>query len=243
MSRVLLLATALAAVIASGLVHGSWTHRWVGTEDTGSRASGRLCSLQPLLAEWEAQELKLDTSELARAKVADHFARLFVHRRLRTEVSVLILRGSPGPIAAHTPDVCYQSGGYQMVGHQDHFRLPAKGSCPQAEFWVASFRKQPSNLPDRLRIFWSWTTAGNWQAPEHPRFVFPSARHTTLYKMYVIRRLENFNQPVEKDPSLELLQLLIPELQKCLFASNDDFSNPSALALHRPSTFPGVLLS
>jgi hypothetical protein len=66
-----------------------------------------------------------------------------------------------------------------------------------------------------LRLFWSWSGDGSWQAPDYPHRTF--ARYPFLYKLYVIRPLIKPDEPLAGDPCQEFLGLLLPELKKSLF--------------------------
>ena len=66
----------------------------------------------------------------------------------------------------------------------------------------------------QLRIFWTWFGDGTWQAPDSPRLTF--AHLPVLYKLYVVRELPPRPERLEQDPSLDLLQQLLPALASVL---------------------------
>jgi len=66
----------------------------------------------------------------------------------------------------------------------------------------------------QLRIFWTWFGDGAWQAPDNPRITF--AHLPALYKLYVIHELPSRQGRLEQDPSLGLLQQLLPALADVL---------------------------
>ena len=43
------------------------------------------------------------------------------------------------------------------------------------------------------------------------------ARHPTLLKLYISRRVSQPNQRGDRDPCLDFMEILLPELRKCLF--------------------------
>jgi hypothetical protein len=63
MMRYLFGLTALAAVIAAGIVHGVWTDRW-GTPLEPTALAARLDQLPLVLGEWQGQDLDYDRKEL-----------------------------------------------------------------------------------------------------------------------------------------------------------------------------------
>ncbi len=199
--------SALLIVVGLGVLHGLWTDRWVLSAEPEASA-GKLAHVAKNLGDWESQDLKLDAAEQAAAGMVGSLARNYVNRRTKRQVQVFLFCGRPGPIAVHTPDVCYQGAGYQM-GSQ------TKYPTASAEFWWAKFVKNGPDVSDTLRIFWSWNADGRWQAPDYPRLVF--AGQPALFKLYLVHHLTRPDETVDNDPSVELMQLLLPELEKCLF--------------------------
>jgi hypothetical protein len=124
-------------------------------------------------------------------------------------VEVILVCGRPGPIAVHTPDVCLRGNGHSLVA------ATAKYTTASAEFWTAKFRNDDAAVPGSLRMLWSWNAGEGWKASASPRLEF--ARHPALYKLYMARQLATVDEPLEKDPSIELLPLLLPALQQALF--------------------------
>ena len=73
-------------------------------------------------------------------------------------------------------------------------------------------------MPLHYRVFWSRSGSGDWEAPDYPRVAF--ARYQRLYKVYVIRRLLKPEEPLEGDPAIRFIQVLLPELKKALFTTS-----------------------
>jgi hypothetical protein len=99
-----------------------------------------------------------------------------------------------------------------------HLVAPS-GDYPADEFWTASFDSSNSMTPPK-RAFWAWSDGGAWRAPDHrrwffgPRWVFRNSRY--LYKLYVTRTIPKVDEPIETDPSLDFLNVLLPELRIAL---------------------------
>jgi hypothetical protein len=208
MKRYTPVALAVAAIIVSGTVHGFWTGRWHLTQTTQPVAA-RLSSVSQELGDWQGENLPLD----ARQEEPDtaQLSRRYVHRRTGKMVTVYLVCGRPGPIAVHTPDVCYAAGGFQVTS-QTKYSLPE----PPAELETALMTKKRVADQMRLRIFWSWSGTGGWSVPENPRLTF--ARYPMLYKLYVLRELSQVSEPLDDDPCIDLMRQLLPELQKRLFS-------------------------
>jgi hypothetical protein len=147
------------------------------------------------------------------AEVVGHLARNYTNRVTGQKVSVLLLCGRPGPMSVHTPEVCYQGSGYEIVGKQEKRQTKIEATGRTADLWTAQFKK-PGIAPQPVRLFWGWGRGENWVASDQPRFTYARSRY--LYKLYVTRSLSSSDDPVDKDPCLDFFQLLFPELQRCL---------------------------
>ena len=78
--------------------------------------------------------------------------------------------------------------------------------------------KGESIEPDALRIFWSWSATGNWQAPDNPRLAF--ARHSVLFKLYIQHQLVSDADPNEEGRSDDFIRLFVEELNRLLFVAS-----------------------
>jgi len=214
MSRMKRLAGVLAvfaAVVLSGVVHGLWTDRW-GTAEGPKAAAARLPAVPLTVGDWDGQEQEMNPRELQIAQAAGALKRTYVNRRNGSVVSLLIVCGRPGPVAVHTPEVCYTGAGFDPVGGA--VKQAVSGARP-AEFWVRKLRKRDAAVPVNLRIFYGWSASGTWEAADNPRLAF--ARQPALFKLYVVRELPNADEPVEEDPSLDFLGAVLPQLERSLF--------------------------
>jgi hypothetical protein len=207
---------AVALLVLFGLAEGLWTHRWVRSAEI-STAHDRLEQVPLSIGEWTGRDRELDARQLTLGRIDGYVYRDYVNRVSNEVVSILLLCGQPGPVAVHTPDVCYAGAGYGMVAPAVRRTVASPGLEQPAEFWVGNFRRDNSPSPDPLRIYWGWNATGAWQAAGNPRFAF--ARYGVLYKLYVIRHLTSINDPMENDPSQKFLEVLLPALQQALFPS------------------------
>jgi Protein of unknown function (DUF3485) len=211
MMRILLYATGFLLLASSGLANGLLVNRWGHSADLEA-AAARCDDVGMTLGDWEGQAAEIDARQLAIADVANHLSRKYKNRVTGQTVTVLLLCGRPGPLAVHTPDVCYKGGGYAMVGKAEKRPCETKPTGA-AEFWTARFSK-PGVPPQPLRIFWAWNNGGAWTASDAPRWTF--ARSGYLYKLYVIHGMSSTDEPLDEDPCLEFFKVLLPELQRRL---------------------------
>jgi hypothetical protein len=211
MTRILPTVAALALVVASGVVHGLATHRWSTPPDLQG-AADRLGGIPLAVGDWEGRALEANPRDLVAAGVSGGIMRRYVNRRDGRTVTVLLVCGRPGPVSVHTPDICYEAAGYQVVG------APAKsavsGARP-AEFLTAIFSKPGPAVADHLRIYWGWNGAGRWAAPEYPRLAFAS--RPVLYKLYAIAPATGPTEAAGGDPAAEFLRGFLPRVDEALF--------------------------
>jgi hypothetical protein len=202
----LLAAGALLAL--SGVVHGLWIDRW-STSQALREGPARLAALPEHLGDWEARPMELDPRQIARTEAVGHVTRRYVHRRSGAEVSLIVLCGRPGPLSVHQPDICYAGQGYHTAADPEPWTAPVEATT----LWTARFVR-PGADPAPLRVMWAWGTAGEWMAAKNPRLQF--AREPALFKLYVVRRLSRPDESLERDPAVDFVQRLVPELRRCL---------------------------
>jgi hypothetical protein len=210
MRRYLPLIAGAVVLGVSGVVHGLWTDRW-NVSSAVDAACARLDAVPATLGEWDSQPLELDARQLAVAETAGHLARRYVHRRSGQQVSLILLCGRPGPLAVHRPDICYTGAGYQLAGEPE--KWTPTGSETQAQFWTTRFFR-PGNETAALRVFWTWSSDGNWVAADQPRLAFAQA--SALYKLYLVQPLAQPDEPLAGGVAQDFLQVLLPELKRCL---------------------------
>jgi hypothetical protein len=154
----------------------------------------------------------LADEEIKLAEIAGYVTRKYT-RSKGGQVHVLLLCGRPGPISAHTPEICFSGAGYAIIGKRQKHRAIPSDSDPGGEFWTALFKSSNPRSPP-MRAFWAWSDGGEWKAADNPRWGY--ARSDYLYKLYVIRSMPPLEEPIETDPCLDFLSVLLPELRKAL---------------------------
>jgi Protein of unknown function (DUF3485) len=217
MRQMLPVAVAAGVLILTGVVHGLWTDRWARSQEAAA-AAARLQDIRLSLGDWQGQGLEVEPAQVE--GVSGYFLARYVNARDGSTALVFLVAGRPGPVAEHTPDVCYKASGYKVSAIQPY--QPSLGS--PAEFATALLLQNRSAERKNLRIYWAWSATGPWSAPDNPRLAF--ARYPALYKLYVIRDLSSTDQPVEDASCRDLLRQLLPELQRALFGASS--ANPAA---------------
>lgn len=76
--------------------------------------ANRFARLPMEIAGWTGTNTTLDEKQLRVSEAQAYFSRRYTKNG--QTVAVLILLGEPGPLGAHTPDVCYGASGHRQLG-------------------------------------------------------------------------------------------------------------------------------
>jgi hypothetical protein len=214
MLRSIVYVSAVLLLIANGALHGLWTQRWSGlTEQQVQAAAERLACVPLKVGEWTGHRIETDSS-LAEEIVGKNIAVRYVNRVSGQAVLVYLACGNTAAMELHTPVDCYPSQGYRKAGAEQRVSLLANAGLNASEFKSVNFSKGEAPAETHLRVFWSWKDAGSWRTPRNVGRAFRAAPY--LFKCYAIRSLISPDEPLEGDPCTELLNDLIPELNRCL---------------------------
>jgi hypothetical protein len=214
MLRWLFAVTASIAFLTAGLVHGYWTDRWTVNEETRAAAE-RLNAIPLHVGDWDGEELEVKPGQVAPG-VAGCIQRRYVNRKLGTTVVLALVNGRPGPVATHTPEVCYGASGYQ-VGARKPVRLDTHDIS--AQFWTSDAKRTRVTEETKIRLYWGWDGGKGWVASADARNEFPRYRYPILHKLYVIRDLNDTSASLsgKEEPCEAFLQAFLPELEKALY--------------------------
>lgn len=213
MLRILPIVSAFVLLAASGVSHRLWTGSWTVSDEPGLSAA-RLAEVPATIGDWAGADQVVDARQLARAEAAGYLSRRYIQRRTGAEVSVFIICGRPGPVAVHTPDICYAGIGFQIVGKPEPYQVEGDGDTPSASFFRGNFEKADPATTARLRIYWAWKAGPGWKAATHPRLTFGGL--PALYKLYLVYRPVPGAELPEHDPCQDFMHDLLPELEKVL---------------------------
>jgi hypothetical protein len=212
MYRVAQIVLALLLILGTGLVHGMWTNRWRVAHELEA-AAARLEQVPENIGAWTASPEPLDAGSLARAGAIGSWSRTYRCPGSGAVFTVILLCGRAGKMSVHRPEDCYRAAGYDVITPIQRLTLSLPdSSAPQLR--TALFSKAGPAGPSTLRIFWTWYTGSDWQAPDSPRVTF--AHLPALYKLYVIRALARPEERLDTRPDLAFLEQLLPELDRAL---------------------------
>jgi hypothetical protein len=202
---------AAGLLLLSGVVHGLRTDRW-GMSESRAAMADRLTTIPAQVGEWSGEDVPLDPRLLRYAEADAALQRRY--RRPpqdgeRTEATLIVLSGRSAPLAAHTPDICFENSGYRMEGEPQRFKPESAGGD---SFWQARFARP--GQPGAFQVYWAWSDGGSWLAADDARLEF--ARRPALYKLYLVCPLTTATKPNHPDPAQRLLADLLPDLHRCL---------------------------
>ncbi len=210
-----IVSAAAVIVLVTGFVHGTWTQRWSQSADVEA-ATARLDNIPMKVGGWTAGDVEPIEPDALRAAGAEGcWMHSFTSTETGQKVLVVVLCGRTGQMCVHRPENCYPGQGFDLAGAPVNRVFKMSNSSPDAEFWTARFtRPEVTTGEVQLRIFWAWNAAGQWKAPEYPRWTFASQPY--LYKLYVIRQQPLGGERPGDDPAAEFLRQFLPELTKAL---------------------------
>jgi hypothetical protein len=211
-------------LIATALVHGLMTERWGESRERRAAAS-RLDHFATTLGDWDGRAVEIDPNILPLDRAGSSVIRSYANRTNGSVVTLFLTYGRPGPLLFnHTPIDCYGATGYQVAYGPAKQRVTGGPGSVPSEFLVADFSQTNSPAPTHVRVYWSWTGTGTWTIPDRPRIAF--ARQPIVFKLYVVRQTLKAREPLESDPALPFLGLLVPELEKTLFTDPEQNEPP-----------------
>jgi uncharacterized protein DUF3485 len=212
MSKFLLFLAALAVILGGGLAHGVWTERWYRSAALEAAAE-RLRLLPDDFPGWKGEVIELDEGSATVAGARASWVRRFTRTQTGETVTAVVLCGKPGRMSVHRPEYCYACAGYDMTAPAAACLFKA-ADAPPAQFWTAPFTKSEPDGPVHLRVYWSWSAGGAWQAPDSPRVAFAAC--PALYKLYVIQETAAAPGRPDEGPAAEFLRKALPTLNEVL---------------------------
>ncbi|HEX4608663.1 MAG TPA: exosortase-associated EpsI family protein [Urbifossiella sp.] len=201
----------LLVLFGSGVAHGLVTHRWRAAADFDG-IQVRLSTVAVALGPWMGRDIPLaGADDLGPSGIRAHLSRDYRDGLTGRVVRVLVVAGPPGPIAAHTPDVCFQGTGYEMSAPQEVISLDGG----ESRLWAATFTK-PGPVRSQLRVFWAWNGGSGWEAPEHRTARYKYTFQPVLYKIYLTTDVDRPGVTESSRSAEDLAGRLLPDLVRVL---------------------------
>ena len=229
----------VALTIVSGVIHGRMSNRWSlpqGLLDAAERLEkfpkefpgesptdpgGGPSEANAKWVEQSSDPINENTLDALECKG-------YINRRYQNSltgqiVQVAILLGPVGPIAVHTPEVCFSSRNHKQREGRQRETIDYSESASH-KFWAVTFEANAPTLEADeqladIRVYYAWSTGEQWLAPDEPRISFFGNPY--LYKI----QLEAFvsQQPGQRtnDPCQEFLQDFLPVAKSHLVEASD----------------------
>ena len=201
---------AFAMTVLSGVLQGHMRNRWGPSPDT-LRAAKLLAEVPEQFGDWRLQSTeKLGETAEKMLECTGYFVRNYQNQATGDLVSVTLLLGPPGPISVHTPEICFPTHNYQVMGKREQVVLRGADGR-EDQFWALGYRAK--NLRgDMLRVYYSWTAGDRWSAAGDPRFKYASKPY--LYKIQLSSPLPAGADMEADDPCKKFLEDFLPASRK-----------------------------
>ncbi|WP_164101193.1 exosortase-associated EpsI family protein [Candidatus Laterigemmans baculatus] len=166
------LAVMTSLTVASRTLHAYLNGSWSESVDVQAAAL-RLPDLPEECGPWvQVKDEALPQAAAETLRCYGYLNREYWNPATGDRVSVAVLFGPRGPIAVHTPEICYSSAGTVPLAERAVATVETEAGRDQ--FWHIQFARadaSPSSesRPD-LDVWYAWSDGGPWQASEHPRF-------------------------------------------------------------------------
>ncbi|EMI20054.1 hypothetical protein RMSM_03018 [Rhodopirellula maiorica SM1] len=204
-SRRVPVAIVVAMTLFSGVVHGYLDGRWSRPVDLQAQGD-QLAELPEQAGDWVLTDTKpLDESAAKMLRCYGSQVRLYRNEKYDAIVTVATLFGPRGPIAVHTPEVCYSSVGTKQVGQTQVEEILTSQS--EHQFWSAQFA-QRSESDASLDVWYGWSDGGAFVASKYPRVWMTD----NLYKIQVAGPVGNESQR----PCRDFLEAFLPSVERVI---------------------------
>lgn len=208
LTSLLLIGVALVATtVTAGFVHGRWTNRW-GHRPNIISAGERLEKLPLVIGNWQSKgDSPLDPVAARLLQCAGSINRVYENAKTGDHVAVAVLLGPSGPIAVHTPEICYSSQNYQ-ISHDRRPWMVNDPDQPEDEFWDLRMQGKDLEAPP-FRVLYGWTNEKKWNATVNPRYKYGGSSY--LYKLQLAGSIPVEGQ--DYDTCREFLVEFLPVLR------------------------------
>ena len=157
----------VAGLLLSGIAHGYLDGRWAFDRDLATFGEG-LAELPETAGTWNMSSRDdLDPQAQRLLRCHGSMVREYVDDVTGRRVSVAVLFGPRGPIAVHTPEVCYSSVGTDVAGPRETEAVTSDDT--EHTFWRSEFVRSPDPDPS-FEVWYAWSDGGRWEARDYPRF-------------------------------------------------------------------------
>ncbi len=232
MTKLLPIALACGLLVVATYLQGMWTQRWsTAPEEEMLQLAARYEQIPLEIAGWSGEDLPSSERELERAGGKACISRQYTDSETGEMISVFLILGYSRDVAVHTPDACYVGRGFEMERRPTISRITL--GTTTATMKTSTFLKEQDETRIHQRIFWSWTSDGNWEAPQSPRWRYGG--RTILNKLYLIANVPlSQQQSVQESPAHRFGELFLERVSQLLYPATPSASANNVAAATRP---------
>lgn len=212
-----------ATVVLLGTLWGGWLHgrMVVPTARTNELQAIAAKRLQQPLAErhgnWRLlHEVPFSDDVLSILQCTAYVNRTYMHQQTGDVVICTVIVGPPGPIAAHTPEICYGSQDFSIQGGRTRTKFVDRQQKEHSLWQVTMEPKNATVAPQT--VLYAWGTGGPWSAVNDPRLAH--AGEPYLYKIQLAGTPSTASD--EFKAWEDFLQWFLPDIETHLVSAQSD---------------------
>ncbi|HEX5103460.1 MAG TPA: exosortase-associated EpsI family protein [Pirellulaceae bacterium] len=207
----------LVSTVAAGWVQRSMSHAWGNPRDRDAAAARLSTSLPEQIGDWRFDHaVPFPEDVLDVLGKPTHISHVYENMRTGDFVTVAVIVGHPGPVAVHTPEICYSSRDYKFPSARTRQEIKAADGRAHALWTLGLDPKEAGDLP--LKVMYAWSTGTTWEAAERPRYSYGGLSH--LYKLQLAVGVTPQSSEAGFDPAGDFLTNFLAVLQGKLVESD-----------------------
>lgn len=195
----------LLLTLGGGLIHGRLSNRW-GPPEKMIEAGDRLKQISGKFGAWQMTASgHIEDSAKEMLQCAGDITRIYSDAATQAKVDLSLLIGPAGTVSVHTPEVCFSSQNFELLGKRQRISIRDDAGTDH-KFWMVEFRTR--GVEERLlRVYYGWSTGGPWSAPDDARLEFAGSPY--LYKLQLHTNI--ISDSDKEDDGLSFLCNFLPE--------------------------------
>jgi hypothetical protein len=198
----------LAGTVAGGWYHGQASRRWGEQPDERVAADRLNTPLPQSFGSWKYKnehKFAEDVKEMLQCRA--YINHVYENEQTGDVVTVAVIVGPHGPVAVHTPEICYSSKDYSIAAGREKKPIQTKDGREHSLWQLGLEPREPGQLP--LTVLYGWSTGTTWEAAEHPRFSYGGTSHLYKVQAAVISPAKK----ADYDPAEDFLTSFLSELE------------------------------
>ncbi len=213
MNRPIIIAVAAIFTLGLGLGHRVITAG--GLRDGLSISQQQIDGLPDVLAAWAIVNREpIDEQAIELLLCRSHGNLSYKNSLTQADIVVTVLSGPSGPLAAHTPEVCYSSQAYLIRSESDQLELKLDDGSV-SRFRVVDLTPRGENHKP-LTVIYGWHDGNGWRSPSPGwcRIAYAGSKSLVKVQAAIVTTDDASNESV-KDRQQQLKAFLtefLPEL-------------------------------